>query len=100
MFGHDIDGWTEARGRRELQVILAQLSAGIPIEQGLARYEPEPVPEEGEYAPGVTMHEYASHWLERRRVGRSERDRLPRAPIRTTSGGSGSTSSPSSAAWR
>ena len=50
-------------------MILAQLSAGIPIEQALARYEPEPAHDEDEYAPGITMHEYASDWLERRRVG-------------------------------
>jgi integrase len=69
VFGRDVDGWTVARGRRELQVILAQLSAGIPIEQVLARYEPEPAHDEDEYAHGITMHEYASDWLERRRVG-------------------------------
>jgi hypothetical protein len=46
VFGHDVDGWTEARGRRELTMILAQLSAGIAIEQILARYEPDPASEE------------------------------------------------------
>ncbi len=69
VFGRDVDGWTEARGRRELQMILAQLSAGVPIEQVLARYEPEPAHDEDEYAAGITMHEYASDWLERKRVG-------------------------------
>ena len=69
VFGRDVDGWTEARGRRELQMILAQLSAGVPIEQVLARYEPKPAHDEDEYAAGITMHEYASDWLERRRVG-------------------------------
>jgi integrase len=69
VLGRDVDGWTEARGRRELQMILAQLAAGIAIEQVLARYEPEPAHDEEEYASGVTMHEYASDWLERRRVG-------------------------------
>ena len=47
----------------------AQLSAGIPIEQILARYEPEPTGNEDDYGTGTTMHEYASDWLERRRVG-------------------------------
>ena len=69
VFGRDVDGWTEARGRREAHMVVAQLSAGIPIEQILARYEPEPIQSEDEYAPGITMHEYASDWLERRRVG-------------------------------
>jgi integrase len=69
VFGRDVDGWTEARGRRELQTILAQLSAGISIEQVLVRYEPEPAHDKDEYAAGITMHEYASDWLERRRVG-------------------------------
>jgi hypothetical protein len=41
VLGRDVDGWTEARGRRELQTILAQLSADVPIEQVLARYAPE-----------------------------------------------------------
>jgi integrase len=68
VLGRDVDGWTEARGRRELTTILVQLSAGIPIEQVLARYEPEPTHDD-EYAAGVTLHEYASDWLERRRVG-------------------------------
>jgi integrase len=71
VLGRDVDGWTEARGRRELALILAQLRAGIPIDQVLARYAPEPEPEDAddEYGSGITMHEYASHWLERRRVG-------------------------------
>jgi integrase len=69
VLGRDVDGWTEARGRRELEMILAQLAAGIAIEQVLARYEPEPAHDEDEYASGVTVHEYASDWLERRRVG-------------------------------
>lgn len=59
----------EARGRRELPMILAQLSAGISIEQVLAHYEPEPAHGEDEYATEITMHEYASDWLESRRVG-------------------------------
>jgi hypothetical protein len=69
VLGRDVDGWTEARARRELKMILAQLSAGIPVEPVLARYEPEPAHHEDEYAAGITMHEYASDWLERRRVG-------------------------------
>src|SRR5438132_4314643 len=67
VLGRDVDGWTQARGRRELALILAQLSAGIPIEDLLARYALEP--DHTEYAPGITMHEYASVWLARRRVG-------------------------------
>jgi hypothetical protein len=69
VLGRDVDGWTEARARRELQMILAQLSADIPIEQVLARYEPEQAHGEDEYEAGITMHEYASDWLERRRIG-------------------------------
>jgi hypothetical protein len=69
VFGRDVDGWTEARGRRELQMILAQLSAGVAIQQLLARYEPDSTQDDDEYAAGITMHEYASDRLERRRVG-------------------------------
>jgi integrase len=69
VFGRDVDGWTEARGRREANMIIAQLTAGIPIEQILAHYEPEPTHSDDEHVPGITLHEYASDWLERRRVG-------------------------------
>jgi hypothetical protein len=50
-------------------MILAQLSVGVPIEQVLARYEPESAHDEDEYPAGITMHEYASDWPVRRRVG-------------------------------
>jgi hypothetical protein len=43
-FGRDVEGWTEQRGGQELKNIYAQLEAGIPVEQILARYEPAPVP--------------------------------------------------------
>ncbi len=68
-FGLDAEGWTEARGRQELQNIYAQLDADVPIEQILARYEPEPPPAPSEYRAGILFDLYASRWLERRRVG-------------------------------
>lgn len=67
-FGRDVDGWTEARGRRELDDILAQLRAGIPVKQILERYgqvEDEPDLPTAE----MSFHEYASDWLRRRRSG-------------------------------
>lgn len=68
VFGRDVDGWTEARARRELDDILAQLRAGIPVAQILERYG------EVDDTPNVpttemTFHEYASDWLRRRRTG-------------------------------
>ena len=42
VFGRDVDGWTEARARSELDDICAQLKAGIPLAQILERYAPKP----------------------------------------------------------
>ncbi len=68
-FGRDVEGWTEQRGRQELKNIHAQLDAGIPIEQILARYEPAPLPAPSDYRPGVLFDLYASRWLKRMRIG-------------------------------
>jgi integrase len=55
--GTELDGWTEARARIELQNVLARVQAGI--------WEPpavrSPAPED------PTFHEFASAWLARRR---------------------------------
>src|SRR6202034_2537211 len=69
VFGRDVEGWTEQRGRQELTNVYAQLDAGIPIKQILARYEPAPLPALGDYRPGVLFDLYASRWLERMRIG-------------------------------
>ena len=55
VFGRDVEGWTEQRGRQELKNIHAQLDAGIPIEQILARYEPAVPPTLSDYRPGVAF---------------------------------------------
>src|ERR1700677_3577287 len=68
-FGRDVEGWTEQRGRQELKNIRAQLDAGIPIEQILARYDPAPAPALHDYRPGILFDLYASRWLERMRIG-------------------------------
>jgi hypothetical protein len=67
--GRDVEGWTEQRGGQELKNIYAQLEAGIPVEQILARYEPAPVPALSDYRAGVLFDLYASRWLERMRIG-------------------------------
>jgi integrase len=69
VFGRDVEGWTEQRGHQELKNIYAQLDAGIPVEQILARYEPAPLPALSNYRPGVLFDLYASRWLERMRIG-------------------------------
>jgi integrase len=69
VFGRDVEGWTEQRGRQELKNIYAQLAAGIPIEQILVRYESVPLPALSDYRPGVLFDLYASDWLERRHIG-------------------------------
>ncbi len=68
VFGRDVEGWTEARARSELDDICAQLKAGIPLAQILERYAPKPAQAGGEQS-GPTFHEYASEWLRRRRRG-------------------------------
>jgi integrase len=67
-FGRDVDGWTVARARRELDDVLAQLRAGVSVADILARYG---TPEDGTdaLASNVTFHEYASDWLRRRLSG-------------------------------
>ncbi len=69
VFGLDVEGWTKQRGERELKNIYAQLDAGIPIEQILARYDPPPLSVLSDYRPGVLFDVYASRWLERMRIG-------------------------------
>lgn len=69
VFGRDDQGWTEQRARRELDGIHAQLKAGIPVADILTRYQPEPAQPTGGDANGPSFHEYASEWLERRRIG-------------------------------
>ncbi|MGH3260535.1 MAG: hypothetical protein ACRDNS_00925, partial [Trebonia sp.] len=68
VFGRDVEGWTEARARRELDDILAQLRAGIPVTDILERYgevdDLSDLP-----TPEMSFHEYASDWLRRRRTG-------------------------------
>ncbi|HTU85125.1 MAG TPA: tyrosine-type recombinase/integrase [Solirubrobacteraceae bacterium] len=68
-FGLDVDGWTEARGRRELDDILVQLRAGIPLTEILERYGQVDEDEPDVLTPGMSFHEYASDWLRRRRSG-------------------------------
>ena len=68
VFGRDDEGWTPERARRELDDILAQLRAGIPVADILARYEREPI-KPARDTSGPTFHEYASEWLERKRTG-------------------------------
>lgn len=85
-FGRDVEGWTEARGRQELKNIYAQLDAGIPIEQILARYEPAPSPALSDYRAGVLFDLYASRWLERMRIGEIGESPLADKPMRTTCG--------------
>ena len=68
VFGRDVDGWTPERGRAELDDVLAQLKAGIPIGDILGRYAPPP-PDADESDPAITFHEYASDWLARRQRG-------------------------------
>jgi len=69
-FGNEVDGWNKKRGRRELDDVLAQLRAGIPLEQIVERYRPKKRPAaETATTIGVLFHEYASRWLARRRIG-------------------------------
>ena len=70
VFGQDVDGWTEARARSELEAIHALLKAGIALEKVLARYETDIEPERTNlYTAGISTDEYASDWLERRKIG-------------------------------
>jgi integrase len=69
VFGRDVEGWTKERGAQELRNVYAMLSAGVPIEQVLARYESAPTPTISDYAPGMMFDVYASRWLERMRIG-------------------------------
>jgi integrase-like protein len=61
--GTELDGWTEARARIELQNVLAKIQAGIwepPAPQSPAKEDP-------------TFHEFASSWLKRRKPTFQER---------------------------
>jgi integrase len=55
--GTELDGWTEARARIELQDVLARIQAGL--------WEP-PAPQ-STVPDDPTFHEFASSWLARRR---------------------------------
>jgi len=72
IFGTDADGWTRPRARRELDDVLAQLKAGIPLQPILDRYRPpEPTAstDDEAAADGISFHQYASEWLARRLTG-------------------------------
>ncbi len=69
MFGRDVEGWTKERAMQELANVRALLAAGLPIEQVLARYEPEPAPAVGDRSSAVAFDLYCSRWLERMRTG-------------------------------
>jgi integrase len=61
--GTELDGWTEARARIELQNVLAKIQAGI--------WEP-PAPQSSD-RKDPTFHEFASSWLARRKPTFKER---------------------------
>jgi integrase len=69
VFGRDIEGWTEARGRLEMENIRVLLRAGLSIEEVLKRYEPAHSVDVAPTATDVTFHEYASEWFRRRCSG-------------------------------
>jgi integrase len=56
--GTELDGWTQARARIELENVLAKIQAGL--------WEP-PASRESSAADDPTFHEFASGWLARRR---------------------------------
>jgi integrase len=61
------EGWTRARAEEELTNVLADVRRGI-------WHEPEPEPVVEEARPEPTFHEFASEWLEAKRVeGLAER---------------------------
>src|SRR3954454_15545552 len=55
--GTELDGWTRARAKIELQNVLARIQAGI--------WEPPTAPSPARLDP--TFHEFASGWLARRK---------------------------------
>jgi integrase len=61
--GTELDGWTQARARIELQNVLARIQAGI--------WEP-PAPQ-SPIKTDPTFHEFASSWLKRRKPTFKER---------------------------
>jgi integrase len=61
--GTELDGWTEARARLELQNVLAKIHAGI--------WEPAAVQSTDRKDP--TFHEFATSWLTRRKPTFKER---------------------------
>ncbi len=69
VFGRDVDGWTEARARQEMENIRVLLRAGMPINEVLERYQPAPSAETDSSAVDMTFHEYASEWFRRRCSG-------------------------------
>jgi integrase len=61
--GTELDGWTEARAKIELQNVLAKIQAGLwepPVAQSADRKDP-------------TFHEFATSWLTRRKPSFKER---------------------------
>ena len=61
--GTELDGWTQARARIELQNVLAKIQAGLwepPAPQATALDDP-------------TFHQFASSWLARRRPSYKQR---------------------------
>jgi integrase len=61
--GTELDGWTQARARIELQNVLAKIQAGL--------WEP---PAPSSIVPNdPTFHEFASSWLARRKPSYKER---------------------------
>src|SRR3954447_14267359 len=61
--GTELDGWTEARARIELQNVLAKIQAGIW----------EPLAPQSPVKKDPTFHEFASSWLKRRKPTFKER---------------------------
>jgi integrase len=69
-FGRDVDGWTEARARQEMQDIRVLLRAGMPIEEVQGRWRPGlPGTTHAFVESDVTFHVYASEWFKRRCSG-------------------------------
>jgi integrase len=76
VFGRDVEGWTEARARGEMENIRVLLRAGMPIGEVLERYQPALLAETDRSAVDMTFHEYASEWFKRRCSGELG-ERLP-----------------------
>ncbi len=66
VFGRDVDGWTEARARQEMENIRVLLRTRMPVADVLARYTPDTARKS---TGDVSFHAYASEWLARRGSG-------------------------------